>query len=558
MSTYKIRDIEALKHQLLYLPPKTQLRVADRLEDLLRDFSLTADYSYEFLYFKLTGFKPETDVPGTWRGRELRRELLNLLSDLSEANPCPVRESREYVYSIDELERLYNISVRTIFRWRRKGLVSRKYVFPDGRTRTGVRKSSLEHYIDENTAKVTRSSRFSRVSPAEREQIIELARLYVQSHGLNLTTAADRISRELGRSRETIRYILRRHDAANEDDRIFPEKPSLEPAGVHQAVFEAWKQDESVAKIARRFKISRSSVYRIVNRLRAVELLNEDFSYIPSPEFDERGAEKRILHSPEPELPPEHLERKRPSNPDALPPYLRSLYDTPLLTRELEQHLFRQFNYLKYKISKLRTDLDVNAYVPSGLLDEIETLAGQVTAIKNRILKSNLRLVVSVAKRHTSASVNLFDLISEGNFCLMYAIDKFDYTRGNRFSTYATWALMKNFARTVPEASQLQRTFVTGQQEILNAVPAGTPEPEALEFQASLRDRILETLSQLTSREQQVLKARFGLNNGGQKLTLAEVGDTLGVTRERIRQIETKALQKMRSLLEESRAELLS
>lgn len=556
MVKYKNKEIEALERQLRYLPPETQARVADRLEDLLRSFSLESEYSYEFLYFKLTGFKPDENLDKKYRGRDIRLDLLDLLSDLTEEQPTPVRNVDEYVYSIEELEKMYNISIRTIFRWRKKGLVSRKYLFPDGRKRTGVRKSSLQGFINEHSTTVERSSRFSKLSAAEKKQIIQLARFYVASHGLNLTTAADRISRELGRSRETVRYILRRHDAASPEDRIFPEKPSLEVDRLEQAVYAAYKAGEGASELCKRFKLSRSTVYRFVHHCRALEILNEDFTYIPSPEFDQPDADAVILETPEPALPPEEQEQKAPSNPSALPPYLRSLYDTPLLSRAQEQYLFRKLNYLKYKISKLRTGLDVSGYIPSKLLTTIDDLWSEAVAVKNRILKANLRLVVSVAKRHATPSLNLFDLISEGNFCLMYAIDKFDYARGNRFSTYATWALMKSFARTVPEESHRVSTFVTGQQEILNTIPVRGGSPDEVPFEESLRDRLLDIVSQLTDREQQVIRCRFGLDTDGKKLTLAEVGDALGVTRERIRQIETRALEKMRRLLEDHSAEL--
>lgn len=559
MKGYKFKEMEALNRQLLYLPQETQNRICDRLEELLRDMNLDSDYSYEFVYFKLTGFRPDENLGKTYRAKDIRPDLLKLLTNLSEAHPICATDVDEYVYSIEELEQMYNISVRTIFRWRKRGLVSRKYVFPDGRRRTGVRKSGLEAFVGENRSTVERSSRFSKLTSAEKEQIIELASFYASKQGLNLTTASDRIARELGRSRETIRYILRRHDAGTEDEKIFPEGPALVLNSDQQRIYDAYRNGESVDRMAKRMKLSRSSVYRVINHVRAMIILNEDFSFIPNPEFDDEDADAKILEAEEPEGNPKpKAKTKLPSDSSSLPPYLRSLYDIPLLTKEQEQYLFRKYNYLKSRIAKLRVDINLSRYVSSRLLDEIETLWTAAKALKNRIVKSNLRLVVSVAKRHASPSVNLFDLISEGNFCLMYAIEKFDFSRGNRFSTYATWALMKNFARTVPEENYLTSTFITGQQEILNIIPERDDDSGRMEAVDLLRQRIAEVISKLTDREQKVIRSRFGLDSDGQTQTLAEVGEELGVTRERIRQIEHKALEKLRKFIDENQVEMMS
>ena len=84
-------------------------------------------------------------------------------------------------------------------------------------------------------------------------------------------------------------------------------------------------------------------------------------------------------------------------------------------------------------------------------MDQIEGLYDQSVAVKNEIISANLRLVVSIAKRHVSPGENFFELVSDGNISLIRAVEKFDYARGNKFSTYASWAIMKNYARTIPD-----------------------------------------------------------------------------------------------------------
>src|SRR5207249_326509 len=111
--------------------------------------------------------------------------------------------------------------------------------------------------------------------------------------------------------------------------------------------------------------------------------------------------------------------------------YLASLYEVPLLTREQEYHLFRQFNYLKFKATRLRRDLDPSR-AKSSLMDEIEGLYEQAVQTKNQIVQANLRLVVSIAKRHVNATEDFFQLVSDGNMSLIRAVEKFDYARGNK------------------------------------------------------------------------------------------------------------------------------
>ena len=151
--------------------------------------------------------------------------------------------------------------------------------------------------------------------------------------------------------------------------------------------------------------------------------------------------------------------------PAGLPPYLASLYEVPLLARAQEAHLFRRMNYLKYKAAKLRGKLDPSR-PRSSLMDLIDRCYDDAVATKNQILRANLRLVVSIAKRHVGPAENFFELVSDGNMSLMRAVEKFDFARGYKFSTYASWAIMKNFARTIPDEHRRRDRFRTSQAEM--------------------------------------------------------------------------------------------
>jgi RNA polymerase primary sigma factor/RNA polymerase sigma factor len=252
-------------------------------------------------------------------------------------------------------------------------------------------------------------------------------------------------------------------------------------------------------------------------------------------------------------MPESETATKKARRPSGLPPYLASLYEMPLLTREQEAHLFRKYNYLKYRASKLRQELEP-AQPKSSLMDEIESLHDQAVATKNEIARANLRLVVSIAKRHVTPDQNFFELVSDGNMSLLRAIEKFDFARGNKFSTYASWAIMKNFARTIPGEFKHRDRFRTSQDELFAATQEHRGNPLAEEGAQQTREAQIERiLRRLDEREQKIIIGRFGLDHAQEPQTLKEVGASLGVTKERIRQIEARALSKLRQAAQEEK-----
>jgi RNA polymerase primary sigma factor len=280
--------------------------------------------------------------------------------------------------------------------------------------------------------------------------------------------------------------------------------------------------------------------------------------------------------------------------------YLKEMARVPLLTPPEELELAKRLE------AGRKARIKVNDGNHSGDdLDKLEEQARRGEIAREHLIRANTRLVVSVAKKYVGQGVPFLDLIQEGNLGLMRAVDKFDYRRGYKLSTYATWWIRQAITRALADqgrtirlpvhmGDRLRKIYRTAREleqewgrpptpeEIADAMDLdsrkvrwmlrvsphplslekpvgeeedeelgsfvedeGTLEPAEATHQRLLREGIEEVLSSLTPREARILRLRYGLQNG-RSYTLEEVGRKFGLTRERIRQIESKALRRLR------------
>jgi RNA polymerase primary sigma factor/RNA polymerase sigma factor len=321
------------------------------------------------------------------------------------------------------------------------------------------------------------------------------------------------------------------------------------PAETKRQIFQQHRRGDSAEALARRFCRSCTGIYRVIQEMRAARIMELPLDSMGDEQFGRVRAEQEreiLLPPPESALP-----AKKWRVPSGMPAYLANMYEVPLLTREQEAHLFRKMNYLKYKANRLRETL--NAERPkSRLMDQIEKLYDESVATKNQIISANLRLVVSIAKRYVGPAADFFELVSDGNMSLLRAAEKFDVSRGNRFSTYASWAIMKNFARTVPDVLRRRGRFCTNHAESFNTVEdARSDQYQQESAQTERESHVAGILKRLDERERQIVTCRFGLARGQKPLTLKQVGAVVGVTKERVRQIQYRAMSKLREAAEE-------
>ncbi|MFN3190071.1 MAG: sigma-70 family RNA polymerase sigma factor [Aureliella sp.] len=540
---YRIGLIRELRDQQVRFAPRIKrMEQAERAERLLSELDMSRDYPYEFVYFRVTDFRPDENSRKLIRGEDAAHDLRLFVEDISDSLNLKIEEAKEPVHTVDELSRMFNVSTKTISRWRDQGLVSRRFLC-DGRKRVGFLHSSVERFVAKNRDRVKRGERFSQLSNDERADIIERARR-IAAAGENLSEVARQVAATLNRSVETIRYTIKNHDRKHPDQAVFPDSRPMLTDEDKRTIFDSHQRGVSVSVLTRQYSRTRSAIVRILNEQRAAVILELPLDHIHNEEFDRPSAKLReeiLGEVPEAMIPPRKVRA-----PSGLPTYLASLYDVQLLTREQEYHLFRKMNFLKFSALKLREKLD-SAEPKASEMDEIEKLYNEAVAVKNQIVQANLRLVVSIAKRHMNSSDDFFSLVSDGNMSLFRAVEKFDYSRGNKFSTYASWAIMKNFARSIPTEFKHKDRFRTTGEEVFMAHEDTRVDHFAEEIAQKQRvKQINQILNKLDHREQQIIIRRFGLDHNNEPLTLKEVGAELGVTKERIRQIEARALSKLR------------
>ena len=211
-------------------------------------------------------------------------------------------------------------------------------------------------------------------------------------------------------------------------------------------------------------------------------------------------------------------------------------------------------NWLKFRAATARGRLD-RKRATLRQIDEIEGWLAEAETVKAILITANLRLVVSIAKKFVDPSNSFEELVSDGNLALMRAVEKFNFALGNRFSTYATYAIQRHFFRMSHKGRQLRNRFVAADDSLKDRAaepPASDAcSPEQVDtlkqlFQGFLRD--------LEPRERQIVVARFGFD-GSRPRTFRDLGSEMGVCKERIRQIQTRALEKIRAMAADAQLE---
>jgi len=548
-------DLADLAHQLTLSPRRLRVAQIWGVERMLSMVDPQRAYPYELVCYTVTGYRKRgtVDAGPLIPGKALVNDLVSLAEVLSRKAGMSPAELGEACQTQEELSRTLHVSTKTLRRWRARGLMGVRLLFADGVSRLAFCKRTVDRFTAQHSALVAKGTAFSQLSAGERKCMVDRARALTTQEPIKLHAVARQIAEETGRAVETVRYTLRRHDQLHPDAAVFRRDGTPAGCSRHEAMWRCHRSGEPATAIARAFACSVDEVERVLRAVRVRTWQQSPPPFVYNDLFAAPDADRLILEVPEPAASDAALARP----PASVPAYLRSLYRTPLLSREQEYDLFRRYNYLKFKAHRLIQALRP-AEAGADACRQVEEWLARAEEVKQRIIRANLRLVVSVAKRHVGTSSNFFEVVSDGNVSLMRAVERFDFSLGNKFSTYATWAIMKNFARSIPEQHYHYARYVTGQELALETAADPTPAPASDSDRRKVREIIARGLTELTQREREIVRGHFGLFGDGVPQTLEQLGERFGVTKERVRQIELRALARLREVLSPSLVEALA
>jgi len=551
MAGYRLDSIAGLARQIEFAPTDVRTAQLASAEDLLHDLDSNKAYPLDFVTFRITGFRSRSTVleeQSLIPGIALQHDLGKLIEEVSDTLNVVAADVGEPVLTIEDLTEKFNVTSKTIQRWRRRGLPARRFVFAAGKRRVGFLVRSVERFVQLHSDEVSQATNFSQLTTDEIDAIIRRARRLATSCQCCMHEIARRIAKKMRRSHLTVLHTIRRHDTDHPALAIFALAAAPVPETDRARLIRGFKKGTPLTVLAKRACRPRSVVYRVILEERIDRLTHRKQKFIDDPLYHQNDAPEVISNL----ITAEELAAPRPRDervPKDLPAYFQSLYRTPLLTRGRERALFLKFNYHKFQFVTARRELDAN-YARSRDVQNLERHLKLATHTKNDIVTANLRLVVSVARRHVRPGVDLMELVSDGNITIMRAAESFDFHKGNKFSTYATLALMKGFARAVPLMLAAKRKAGAG-EEMLTSVADRNALSSTL---AATHDELRGLLSKLEPSERAVLLANYGVDHASSSLrgiqpTPDDLDATHGLSRQRIRQIEQRAMEKLRTLI---------
>jgi RNA polymerase sigma factor (sigma-70 family) len=287
-------------------------------------------------------------------------------------------------------------------------------------------------------------------------------------------------------------------------------------------------------------------------RARVEELMKENYAFMDSPVFRRKNIERELFtfeENHEPALP--MTSWYQPTRDEVLDVKITGA--PQLMSGAEERLMFQRFNYSKLRLNRLQRKIRQDG-LTKELAEEVIEWHRRFEHFREYLVRTNLALVLAMAKRTRLGDIDFAEIVSEGNMALIRAVDKFSVDRGFKFSTYACRAILKAFSRAAQKHSKQRTRFPVEFDPDMEKSDWIDKKRDVVEEDCidELKQIVDRNLAELSDTEQTVIRRRFNWQQQEENpLTLEEVGKIIGVTKERVRQIQNKALAKIRKLMEE-------
>jgi hypothetical protein len=253
MKQFKQQALKELAdQQVRFAPPARRLEQLKRAERLLAEVDAVKDYPYQFVCYRLTEYRPDAYPDLVMQGQDLLADLGLLIAELARSLPAvPVEAMEEPVLTLDEMSKKYNVTTKTINRWRKRGLIGIP-ILCNGRRQVGFLPSLVGPFLATNQVRVAKSGKFSQLSHDEKDDILRRARRFARLGVGSLTQISRRIARRLGRSPETVRYTIKNFDREHPEQALFPSAAGPLDSTTKLIIFNSYRRGIDVDTLAKK------------------------------------------------------------------------------------------------------------------------------------------------------------------------------------------------------------------------------------------------------------------------------------------------------------------
>ncbi|MFQ5495430.1 MAG: hypothetical protein ACE5EX_08620, partial [Phycisphaerae bacterium] len=297
-------DMEDLASQLIRSPHRLRVRQIHGIETLLGLIEADRAYPFDFVCYHITGYRKRGASTGSSiPGKALVSDLVTTAEVISRGANLPVARLEEPFKTQKAVADQLGVSTKTVRRWRNHGLMGLRVVYDDGVNRLAFLERTVTRFVRQNKKLVARGASFRQLTDAERRHVVQRARELVSREPLKLHAAARIIAEETGRAVETVRYTLRRHDAADTTAALFAHTAPGGACERDRAMHRCHESGEALGGIASAFDCTVAEVRQALRRVRAHRWVAARWDYVANELFDAPDADRLILDAPEPLAP---------------------------------------------------------------------------------------------------------------------------------------------------------------------------------------------------------------------------------------------------------------